>query len=530
METWAQLPLNERNLYFLQAPEFWDSQIQNRVIERMSPWRLIFERSTFPYGQGLVRHAWRFHPDKAEQRGLQRWQEIQVSRKPAGNDQGLDACEDNPTLLNYDWEKVSYRGLKATCMTPYICIDDLMYSWEFEQQIMAIYNFLGDYHMEKDDNFSCETMLRFANDATRIYVLSRGQYTAVTGTYNPRTVDADSDNVLTLSTNEIMPLSMRHLSPLNRYFEHQCPGGQISAPVNGRRIYGGMLDLEDFERMIEQDAQLRDDYRNFKAEVNIEGFGSVMTFRGWALIHNPLIPRWDVKTNDGTTLTLKRVNPYVLSTTGTLTSNSGGAAGQGRWIANPDYQNAQFGTFFPMVKDVLELQIPNARPASPGGGTSFDPGAGFEGSFAWINNKDNQYNREGNKGYYFYKSHRFPYPRRYDREATAIIYRRFNEPNVTNAELLGTVNAISSPTAQFAVIGNAAAVSGSTTLMTLTLPGVANFGNASNKAISISVDGAAGITAYVVNSAGRPIYTVACATAANRTTILAGTNLVVSWT
>lgn len=521
MQAWLDLPLDQRNLYFLGAPAYWEDVIQDMILETADPWRLVHNRTSSPLGMGLVRDAFRFHADKPEMRGLQRWRNIQVSRKPSGADQGLDACEDNPTLLNYDWEKVSNRGQQSECMTPYICIDDIMNSWEFGQQLDLINNFLGRYHIEKDSNYSCETHLRFANDAGRIFVLGNGYFSDNVGTYNPTVVDADGDNILTVAQGAIAPLSFRALSPLNAHFEYQAPGGQISAPVDGRRIFGGMLHLEDFERMIEQDSQLRQDYRDGNASVNIEGYGSVKMFRGWGFMHNALIPRWTFKSTNGTTMTLKRVDPYILTTTGTLVANSNGTqgSGQGRWISNPDYLKAEYGTFIPLIKDVLELQIPVARPAAPGGGTSFDPGNGFEGSFQWYNRPDMKVNFKGNKGFYYYEAKRLPYPLRYDRQATAVIYRRFPASSVTTQELVGTAPTIADGATDVSTV----AVSGSTTLVAMTFAGILPITTVP-KAVSLT----GGITAYVVGTGGRPTYIISCTSAANATTLISnsGSNVI----
>lgn len=523
METFASLPLEQRNLYFLSAPAYWDQVIQEKILERSDPWRLVHERTSFPLGQGLVRDFFRFHADKAEQRGLQRWREVQVSRKPAGADQGLDACQDQPTQLNYDFEKGSYRGLQSECITPYLCIDDIMHTWEFDQQLDLINNFLADYHMEKDDNFSCEMHLKFCNDARRIFALSNGQYDSVTASYDPRSVDGDGDNVLTVAQGAIGPLDFRALSSLNREFEFDCPAGQISAPMNGRRIYGLMLDLEDFERYIEQNAALREDWRLNAASVNIEGYGSVKVFRGWAFVHNPRIPRFEVKSTNGTTQTLRRVNPYVLTTTGTLVSNSNGVqgSGQGRWIKNTSFGEAEFGMAIPLLKNILELQIPPPRPSNPGGGTQFDPGNGFEGMFEWYNIRDNVNNRKGNKGYYFYEARRFTMPRRYDRYATAIMYRRFPYGQPTNAELVGTTPSVNSPQTDVSTV----AIAGSDTRVLMTFGGVLNITSLPKQ---VSITG--GITAYITGSADRPAYIVTCTSAANASTLIGNTGAnVVTW-
>lgn len=75
-----------------------------------------------------------------------------------------------------------------------------------------------------------------------------------------------------------------------------------------------------------------------------------------------------------------------------------------KWQANPDYRPvAQNGLAVYEVVTIMCNNIWEARPRQTGlgnvGGASFDP-INYTGEWRWINNKDNEFNKLGNKGYF----------------------------------------------------------------------------------------------------------------------------------
>lgn len=515
--SWAHYTLEQRNSRFLQMEQFWDKKIQDRKIKRRVIWDMI-PRGVFPDGEGLNREVMIFHPGKAEQRGLQLFRSVQVSSPAIGAEPGIDACDPQPQLLSYGFGRTATTGLRTDRASPNICIKDIKYTWQFGQQLGLIFNYLMDYQLEVMDNYHQETMLRFANDAGRFYVLTDGRYTSLTGTYDPKTPDADGDNILTVTNGsvKVSTINWTHMQQLNRYLEDECPDGSIGQQPNGRMLYAASIDLEDFEKYVDGNAALREDYRYAKPEVNIQGMGTVETFRGWALRHNRKIPRFDVKTNNGTTVVYKRVDPFIEEATQTGT----------RWVANPDYDGAEFGTMIPMMTNIFSDKIPPDGPTNPGGGTEFGS-VPLDGTFSWKNIQDPVLNINREKGFYYSQLEVFAYPELYHDRASALLYRRCPSSAAQDCDL-GT-NAGNSPVNAVAVAGAyATAVSGSTTKFTIKTDKVPNIQPI--KQVTIRVDNSTDYTAYLVGTSGGTTQTYAVALAATATSVIAaGSSIVISW-
>ena len=102
-----------RNQDFLDALEFVDDVIQNRQHTQLSVWRSMVPRGAYTLGEGLVKKSYRFHPGTADQRGLNKWRAIQISRAASGGDAGVDACAYNPYKVSYGFETINYSGFQT---------------------------------------------------------------------------------------------------------------------------------------------------------------------------------------------------------------------------------------------------------------------------------------------------------------------------------------------------------------------------------------------------------------------------------
>jgi hypothetical protein len=92
-------------------------------------------------------------------------------------------------------------------------------------------------------------------------------------------------------------------------------------------------------------------------------------------------------------------------------------------VLSEDYLAAEFGVAFIYPKDVFRALIPPTI-TTAGGGTRFDSQPSLAGEAFWINNKDNETNILGEKGYYFLRFQSFMEPLRWFDQPIVLIYKR----------------------------------------------------------------------------------------------------------
>ena len=88
-----EMSLADRNQMFLDAESKIDPAIQIRQFRKVSNWRTMIPRGTYTLGEGLEKKSYRFFPDVGQQRGLQKWHPVQISRKASTGDAGFDAAK-----------------------------------------------------------------------------------------------------------------------------------------------------------------------------------------------------------------------------------------------------------------------------------------------------------------------------------------------------------------------------------------------------------------------------------------------------
>lgn len=414
----VSMELAERNQKFLDAEPKIDTAIQIASKRKLSMFRSKIARGTYSLGEGLEKKSYRFHPGLSQMRGRHLWHPVQLSKKAAAGVPGYDATKYNPHTVTYGFDSVTYGGKGIEYATPNISIRDLRFMWQIRAQLAAIFGFLGDFTNDMWENYARETYMKFCNDYSNVYVLSEGGATAVTGSYDPDSVDSDGDNTMTVTGvigKKISTLNWKYMKYFSRYLQMQAAGAAIGNR-DGRPTFGWIGDLEDFDRMIEEDPQQREDWRYFNAQMLIADYGSVTEYKGFNLMHEMVTPRWTIKSNNGTTVTFKRVDPY--------TDSAATLLGR-RADVNPDYLTAEFGTILIFLNDVYSLEIPPSGPAAPGAGTSFGATPGLNGEWKWLNIQDAKDNPLNEIGFWFMRAEAFAKPGTWREEPIMIIYKRF---------------------------------------------------------------------------------------------------------
>ena len=494
----VELSLEERNQSFLDAESKVDQAIQIRARKKKSVWRSMIPRGTYTLGEGLQKKAYRFHPGIGPQRGLQLWHPVQISRKATAGDSGFDAAKYNPHTVTYGFDSVTYGGLGIEYATPNISIRDLRFAWQIRQQLAAVYGYLGDFSNDVWENYSREEYLNFCNDAGKIFVLGEGGATSVTASYDPQSTDSDGDNTLTIADyhgKKISVLDWKYFKYHSRYLQIQAPEAAIGN-LDGRPSFGLVIDLEDFDRMIEEDDKLREDWRHYQASMLIKGYGQVTNYKGYALTHDILTPRFAIKSTDGTDLTLKRVDP--------MTSSSASLIGS-KTDVNEDYLRAEFGMAIIYMRDVFKVEVPPSGPTSPGGGTSFGATPGLMGQWKWLNIQDREFNPLNEIGFWFMRAEAFAKPLDNRDEPIAVLYRRFSHIDPKDTELGGLNVETTQSVAADAVAGDL-----DTDNNTITLELAGYLEAEAGDPVTVTADDTSTVNGVIADSSQAPTYVIAC--------------------
>lgn len=400
-------------------PKYIDPVIQRLYKKSRLLFAKMVPKGSFAYGEGLVQHSHRWHGAIGDQAGLTTWSKVDVSRLPGtrgADDKGLNACGYDPKIVDIGSDTIEFTGYGTSRQTLPVCIKDWRFTWQFRQQAVLYTETLAKVAMENDDNFAQEYYIHLACEAGNAFVLTDDPLdTSNRFSYNPFVADADGDTYITI------PRALR-ISTLNwtlpeywsDYLTLQCPDGTIGGSED-EPLIGMVFHKRDFQRMITEDRDLREDFRYHDVSVLVEGFGKVRQFKQCALFHHPRAPRFKIKSMTATHIVAKRVLPF----------NNNRVITIGFGIdTNQDYITAELALGIIWLNNVYQNLIPPAGPPSPGGGMFFGAMPSYNGEFRWLNIQDAETNPLNEVGFFFARMERFPKPLLYADQAIVFLYRR----------------------------------------------------------------------------------------------------------
>jgi hypothetical protein len=201
-------------------------------------------------------------------------------------------------------------------------------------------------------------------------------------------------------------------------------GEAAIAREGGLPVFGLMLDVLDFERMMKGDAETREDLRYAKPQGLITGYDmGFKVFRGFGLMHDARQMRFRFhKIGAGSNSTDDQSGQFICTRVRPL------KAGRAVTIGNvpepdPKYYRAEVAVAVVFMNDVFSnLFVPSLD--NLGSGLTFGPQPGLTGQWQWINIRDNATNQLGESGYFYGRLQIFPKPLLFSAETTAILYRR----------------------------------------------------------------------------------------------------------
>lgn len=405
------------NQAFIDLAEHFDQFLQNRTRKHPMLWVDRIPKGTLTNYEGLVRKTNVFHGGLGEQAGLSNWHKVSTSRKPAGADAGFDACGiPTPKTFSYSIEPMQYTGYNAWWQSEPICVNDIRFLHEGREQARLITSFMGYITQSVWENWNREQYVLQAVKAGHAFVLTEGgldyDSQSVRFDYDP----FDSESITLPASLKISTLNWSYFDWWQDFLGDQCPEA-APAQASGLPVFGLVIHKRDFDKMIMEDAQLREDMRYAKSTILFDDYRKFSEFKGWALIHDQRQMRFKYQKTDGTTATFKRVLPMRLGRA------SADVFGKGIPEANPEYNNAEIAIGVVFMREVFQNLIPNPL-GNAGGGMIFGTMPGYNGQFHWVNEYDRELNPLRKNGYFLAEFEAFPKPLSFASDAIVFLYRR----------------------------------------------------------------------------------------------------------
>ena len=356
------------NDFFTTSVNQFVEPIYNKIW-RTNPFISIIPRAEFTPMDGLVPKV--VTTTSAMPTGYPDWSNLALS------DGTSDGCDITPTSISDGTIERHYQLEVNAWISRVLCLTDLQFSWQVAQEVANYQKNLMQYiTVTWSDWYRVKTLCACG---TKLSTLATG------GVY--QSDDGNCDFSGLAGHLPTTALSWDHINPF--YDQLMQAGAEMSAVgySEGQPLLSLICGPGVKRNLWQDDTKVRD-------TVNWGDAFQNFTARGINTSINGVIPNLDLYPirfeTDGTTAIYPTIN--VAATKGTKS------------IPNPDYLTvargglAVYETAYLMSRDVWEARV---RPVGPTnfGMAAFDP-INYVGDLRWINNKDNDQNPLGNKGYY----------------------------------------------------------------------------------------------------------------------------------
>jgi len=402
------LCVEEINRAFMDATEFLNPVIEDATKRYKSPFRNLIPVGVFPLGEGLVQQTRRYHGSMGDQSGLLTWREVAKGRAPGTNgqdDPGYDPCKYDTYKIKYGFDVRDFKMYETNRGTEDICINDIKWNWQFEQQLTLIFGQLTDVTMNVHENFNQEMYLHFCRK-----IVWTDSADEVEFTYDPFT----SKELSITAGTQISTLSAKHF----RYWyemlmldaESDALGADGDMPV-----FPFIVHPMDFDDMLNNDSTIREDFRYSNPTALVGNYGSIKQWRGTGFMTHKVPPRFRLnRIADGMAI-YERVDPFLEQAAAELGT---------QMVLNPEYIKAEYAIGEYMLDRVFEKLVPPAGPSSPGGGTSFGDTPNLAGDWKWLVYPDKCDNPYSEKGSYQSRFQNAAKPLKNYDKAVAVFYKR----------------------------------------------------------------------------------------------------------
>jgi hypothetical protein len=260
-----------------------------------------------------------------------------------------DQIEFAQTLRTYNLAQKALEG-------PKICVNDLRFTFQAQKQLENCFSILAN-----------NTHELLANRHRDEYVRLAGHKVICTDGYP----EASASFPLTEPTSRLTSGALKRVYlRLNRDGAHR-DGGAV-AMEDGAPVYVAIMSPETDEAIIEQDYQIREDFRNTdRAPELLRALGIKRSYKGFYHVIDHEAPRYDFSGG-----------AWVRRSYYDLESTTKGD----RAVLNADYESAEFEDTIIFLPSVYKTLVP-APISNPGGNTEFEPQT-YMGDWKWLNIQD----------------------------------------------------------------------------------------------------------------------------------------------
>jgi len=306
---------------FVTMAEHYDEFIGSYTMKQPNIWYDRISRGAYKLFNGVSPRYHTFRGGLPDQAGLSDWSAIATSRKPDGPDAGFDNCAaPTPRIYGYSMELIEYSGWRDSWQSLPLCVNDLKFVDYAREQVAHVIATGVEYGVSMLETFNREMYVREAMQNSRGMVMATGALGFEDSadyrfTYDAfeTTTDVDGETVPYIVIPggiEMSTLDWAYLDYISYSLAARCPQAAL-AQESGMPIWGLLIDVMDWERMIKGDNDLRSDWREAKPEQLIEGYDMGMTrYRRYAIIHDARQMRFRVKGfNDDGDIVATRVLP-----------------------------------------------------------------------------------------------------------------------------------------------------------------------------------------------------------------------------
>lgn len=353
-----------------------------------SPWNRLIRQQNFPSGMGQTLQTLIYQRTTVPDVSGAAWTDVNF------NSGDGSSCNPDAQQINYAFSYKSYNLKQLNVKSPVLCVNDLRYAWEIQEQLAEQFRILSENTTWIWENRYRDEYLRLAGNHI------------VLNSLDPYSVASSGSEQDFPAVEPITTLQQGYLDAYYLQIARDNATGAY-AKIDGQNQFALIASPEIINALKKQNNEIRQDIR-FSSEANtlLAPLGATWAYMNYIYIADMQVPRYNFVNGE-----YVRVPYYV-----TAPASSGQQA-----VVNPAYLTAPYEVAFIFNPEAYTSRVASAI-TSPGGNTSFNP-VNYRGDFVWINNRDNGCNILGDQGYFYSRSMQGSQPKRTE-WAYAILYRR----------------------------------------------------------------------------------------------------------
>jgi hypothetical protein len=275
-------------------------------------------------------------------------------------------------IVSFGVTKKQVALKEAAVNSPDICLKDLRYVWQLEDQLKNVSRALGEvsryvWSQEYQDSYVNATGNKIVLNDSAEDQIGNSAFDAVAPT---------------------QPLSWELFEFLYENLGYDgAEDGAYGMDEEGNPVFAAIGDWQDFQRLKLLDDNFRADQRGFYEGSQLlngaVGMPKGRSFRGFTFKSVKHPPRFDFV--DGAFV---RRTPYTMTNDATFGVS---------FKPNPLYKKAKYAITTIFHKNVLDIVVPGIQAT---GAMSFNPQYSWSGEFTWRNIPDRKINIDGNIGFF----------------------------------------------------------------------------------------------------------------------------------